>query len=77
MNLILTQICKFFNKYSSRKKNGNEIIFKDSKIFYKDKNDELLFLSKISNLIFFIDKENLNNEMVANFEILMFHLIYQ
>ena len=59
----------FFNQVFLSKKNGNEIIFKDSKIFYKDKNDELLFLSKISNLIFFIDKENLNNEMVANFEI--------
>ena len=59
----------FFKDIFNSKKNQNEIIFKDSKVFYKDKNDEVLFLSKINNLDFLMDREKLNNEMSTKFEV--------
>lgn len=60
----------FFKQIFLSKKNGDKIIFKDSKVFYKDKDGELLFLSKVKDLDFLIDQENLSdNKMNLNFEI--------
>ena len=42
---------------------------KKNKFFYKDKNDELLFLSKINNLVFFYDEKNNFQKVNSNFEI--------
>ena len=47
----------------------NEFVFKKSKIFYKDQNDELLFLSKIKNFTFFYDDLNNFQKLKSNFEV--------
>ena len=48
----------FFLKALNSSDKENQFIFKKSKLFYKDKNDDLLFLSKIKNFSFFYDDVN-------------------
>ena len=47
----------------------NKFIFKRSKFFYKDQNDDLLFLSKIKNFSFFYDDVNNFQKVKSNFKI--------
>ena len=44
----------FFLKALNSTDKENKFIFKKSKLFYKDQNDDLLFLTKINNFIFFL-----------------------
>ena len=59
----------FFEKLLKMEPNENKIIFKKSNIFFKDKNDELLFLNKINNSKFYFDSYNLENVLVSKNEI--------
>ncbi len=47
----------------------NKFIFKRSKFFYKDQNDDLLFLSKINNFSFFYDDVNNFQKVKSSFEV--------
>ena len=60
---------KFFLKALNSADKKNKFIFKKSKFFYKDKNDDLLFLSKINNFRFFYDDVNAFQKVKSNFEI--------
>tara|TARA_B100000900_G_scaffold407353_1_gene419914 strand:+ start:564 stop:2147 length:1584 start_codon:yes stop_codon:yes gene_type:complete len=59
----------FFKKtlYSNEKE--NKVFFKKSKFFYKSEDEELLFLSKISDLNFFYDEKNNLQKVKTDFEI--------
>ena len=60
---------KFFKKTLNNPEKVNEVFFKKSKFFYKDREDELLFLSKIDNLKFFYDEKNELQKVKSFFEI--------
>ena len=47
----------------------DQFFFKNSKFFYKDENDELLFLSKVDSLKFFYDNKNDLQKVRSGFEI--------
>ncbi len=59
----------FFLKALNSSDKENQFIFKKSKFFYKDQNDDLLFLSKISNFSFFYDDVNNFQKVKLNFEV--------
>ena len=59
----------FFSKALNSSDKENQFIFKRSKFFYKDQNDDLLFLSKIDNFSFFYDDVNNFQKVKSNFEI--------
>ena len=59
----------FFLKALNSSDKENQFIFKKSKLFYKDKNDDLLFLSKIKNFSFFYDDVNSFQKVKSNFEV--------
>ena len=59
----------FFLKALNSSDKENQFIFKKSKFFYKDQNDDLLFLSKIKNFSFFYDKVNTFQKVKTNFEV--------
>ena len=59
----------FFNKLINSNLDKNQISFKKSNLFYLDKNEEILFFSKIKSLKFFYDEKKSNQNMVLNFEI--------
>ena len=59
----------FFLKALNSSDKENEFIFKRSKFFYKDQNDDLLFLSKIKNFRFFYDDVNNFQKVKSNFEV--------
>ena len=60
---------EFFNKTLKKSESQNNFLFKKSKLFYKDQNDELLFLSKVENLKFFYDEKNDFQKVKTAFEI--------
>ena len=60
---------KFFKKTLYNSEKINEVFFKKSKFFYKDENDELLFLSKIDILNFFYSEKNELKKLKSVFEI--------
>ena len=45
----------FFLKTLNNSKIKNKVVFKKIKLFFKDKNEELLFLSKVNKSYFFYD----------------------
>ena len=47
----------------------NEIIFKKNKLFFRDSNDDLLFLSKMQKINFFHDDTNQLQKLNSEFEI--------
>ena len=51
----------FFYKLLKTEPSKNNIIIKNSKIFFRDKNDELLFINRIPNGKFYYDANNLQN----------------
>ena len=59
----------FFKKTLYNQEKTNEVFFKDTRIFYKDENDELLFLSKIDILNFFYNEKNKLKKVKSVFEI--------
>ena len=59
----------FFLKAFNSSEKENQFIFKKSKFFYKDQNDDLLFLSKIDNFTFFYDDVNNFQRVKSNFEV--------
>ncbi len=52
---------EFFYNLLKIPPSNNEIIIKNSNIFFKDKNNETLFINKISNSKFYYDSRNLEN----------------
>ena len=59
----------FFNKTLKNLETQNKIVFKKNKLFFRDKNEELLFLSKIKKINFFHDDTNLLQKINSEFEI--------
>ena len=59
----------FFVDLVKTEPNENKIIFKDSNIFFKDKEDEVLFINKAKKIEFFYDSNNLQNIMMSKNEI--------
>ena len=59
----------FFLKALNSSDKKNQVIFKKSKFFYKDQNEDLLFLSKIKNFSFFYDEVNAFQKVKTNFEV--------
>ena len=60
---------EFFNKTLNTSKKKEKFVFKKSKLFYKDKDDDLLFLSKIDNLKFYYDDKKKHQKVKSNFKI--------
>ena len=61
-------IC-FFKKLLQMEPNDNKIIFKKSNIFFKNLDEDLLFLNKINNSKFYFDSYNLENVLNSKNEI--------
>ena len=59
----------FFKDLLITEPNQNNIIFKDSNIFFRNKEDEVLFINKIYNSKFFYDSNNLENSLISKNEI--------
>ena len=59
----------FFKELLETEPNENKIIIKNSKIFFKDNNDDVLFINKIYNSKFYYDSINLMNSLSAKNEI--------
>jgi len=59
----------FFLKALNSPDKENQFIFKKSKFFYKDQNEDLLFLSKIDSFSFFYDDVNDLQKLKSNFEV--------
>ena len=66
---IYSENINFFKKTLNNSEKVNKIFFKKSKFFYKDKEEELLFLSKIDNLKYFHDEKNNLKKIKSTFEI--------
>ena len=60
---------KFFKKLLDIQPSKNKIIIRNSKIFFRDKNDEILFLNKIYNSKLYYDSKNLKNVFVSKNEV--------
>ena len=59
----------FFEKFLKMEPNENKIIIKRSNIFFKNLNEELLFLNKIDDSKFYFDSYNLENVLILKNEI--------
>ena len=59
----------FFNDLLKTEPNANKIVIKKSNVFFKDENDEVLFLNKIYNSKYYYDSNNLENILSAKIEI--------
>ena len=59
----------FFTKLLETEPHENKIEIKDSSIFFKNKNDEVLFINRIDNLKFYYDPNNLANILSSKNEI--------
>ena len=66
---IYSENINFFKKALNNSEKVNKILFKKSKFFYKDKEEELLFLSKINDLKFYYDEKNKLKKVKSFFEI--------
>ena len=67
--MIYKKDLSFFEDLLKTEPNENKIIFKNSNIFFKDTNDEILFINKINKSEFFYDSNNLENILVSKNEI--------
>ena len=70
--LIFKNDLEFFEKLLKTEPNENKIIFKNSNIFYENKNDEVLFINKINKSKFFYDSNNLQNVLFQKIKFLIF-----
>lgn len=59
----------FFRELLKTEPNENKIIIKDSKVFFKNNFDEVLFINKIDNSNFFYDSNKLENVLTSKNEI--------
>ena len=59
----------FFEKFLNTEANENKIQIRDSNIFFKNKNGEVLFINKIFNSSFYYDFNNLVNSLSSKNEI--------
>ena len=59
----------FFKNLLKTEPNENEIYFKKSNIFFKNKNEETLFINKINYSKFFYDSNNLQNVLSSKNEV--------
>ena len=59
----------FFKDLLQLEPNDNKIIFKNSNIFFKSKNEEVLFINKIYKSEFYYDAINLQNVLVSKNEV--------
>jgi len=59
----------FFENLLKIEPNENKIIIKNSNIFFKDNEDQVLFINKINDSKFFYDSKNLQNIFSSNNEI--------
>ena len=59
----------FFKKLLKIEPNENELIIKNSNIFFKNDNEEILFINKIYKSKFFYDFVNFENTLIASNEI--------
>lgn len=59
----------FFKKLLQTAPNENKILFKKSNVFFRDSNDEVLFINKIYNNEFYYDSNNLQNVVIAKNEV--------
>lgn len=59
----------FFKKTLNNKEIKDKVFFKKVKVFFKDKNEELLFLSKMKKLTFFFDEKKREQILSTKFEI--------
>ena len=59
----------FFENLLKTEPNDNSISFKKSNIFFKNKDDEILFINKIFNSKFYYDSKNLQNVLVSKNEV--------
>ena len=66
---LLSKDFSFFSKLLETEPSKNEIIIKNSEIFFKDKNDDVIFICKILNGKFFYDSNNLQNTFSSKNEV--------
>ncbi len=59
----------FFKKTLNDFKNSEKVIFKKSRSFFKDEDENLLFLSKINNIAYFYDNKNKSQRVKSELEI--------
>ena len=64
----------FFTKLLDAYFQDDRLVIKNSSIFYRNKNDEVLFINKILNMEYFYDIKSLKNKLVSKNEI--FNLPY-
>jgi len=68
------QTYNFFTKLLDTDLAVSEIMIKNSNIFYKDKDEDVLFINKILDMEYFYDDKNLQNKLISKNEI--FNLTY-
>ena len=66
---ISSKNLSFFTNLLKIEPNSHRIFFRDSNLFFKNKNEELLFLNKINDSEFYYDSLNLNNVFTSSNEI--------
>ncbi len=66
---IYTEDLSFFFDLLKTEPNENKIIIRNSNIFFKNQNDEVLFINKIKKIEFFYDSNNLENVLISKNEI--------
>ncbi len=59
----------FFRELLTTQPNENRIVFKNCKIFFKSKDDQVLFINKVKKGEFYYDSNNLENILVSKNEI--------
>ena len=59
----------FFRNLLKTEPNENKIFFKKSNIFFKNQNEDVLFINKISNSKFYYDANNLQNVLISKNEV--------
>ena len=67
--MVYKKDLSFFKDLMKTEPNENKIIFKKSNIFFKDSNDEILFINKINKSEFYYNFKNLENILVSKNEI--------
>ena len=63
------QTYNFFTKLLDSNFEDSKLVIKNSNIFYKNKDDEVLFINKILNMEYFYDIKSLKNKLVSKNEI--------
>ena len=59
----------FFKEILNSNNTPYKISIRNSKLFYQDKDEDVIFISKIKKIIYLFDELNSENKMISNFEI--------